>query len=220
MDNRLAPVLPGALVTIDISIDEHLRAVRAARALAPEIANAAALIARSLRADGKVLLCGNGGSAADAQHFAGELIGRFYAERRPIAAMALHTDTTVMTAIGNDFGFEQVFARQVIALGRPGDVLVGITTSGASPNVLRAAEAARAEGLYVIGVTGASGGEMAALADLCLCVPDPATPRVQEVHTLIVHLVCQLVEAAMQHSAASVHECGTVLPVPSDLAAA
>lgn len=178
-------------------IDEHVALVGALRDLAPSVAQAAALVTEALAGGGKVLLCGNGGSAADAQHIAGELVGRFLKERRPLPALALHTNTSVLTALGNDYGFEEVFARQVAALGRPGDVLVVISTSGNSPNVLRAAEVAKERGMKVIGLTGAGGGKLKQLCDLCLCVPSASTPRIQEMHILIGHIICQLVEEAL-----------------------
>ena len=180
--------------TVASVIDDHLACAFALRGLAAEIARAAALVAEALGGGGKVLLCGNGGSAADAQHIAGELVGRFLRERRPLPALALNANTSVLTALGNDYGFEEVFARQVAALGRPGDVLVAISTSGNSPNVLRAAKAARERGMKVIGLTGAGGGKLRELCDLCLCVPSTSTPRIQEMHMLIGHIVCQLVE--------------------------
>ncbi|WP_041658377.1 D-sedoheptulose 7-phosphate isomerase [Marinithermus hydrothermalis] len=175
-------------------MEEHLEVVQAARSLAQEVERAAERIARSLEAGGKVLLCGNGGSAADAQHIAAELVGRFLKERRALPALALNTNTSIVSAIGNDYGFAEVFARQVAAMGHAGDVLVAISTSGNSANVLRAAETARAKGLEVIGLTGAGGGRLAELCDLCLRVPSTSTPRIQEVHILIGHIISQLIE--------------------------
>lgn len=184
-------------LNVTFVIDDHLACAAALRGLAVEIARAAGLVTEVLAAGGKVLLCGNGGSAADAQHIAGELVGRFLKERKPLPALALHANTSVLTAIGNDYGFEEAFARQVAALGRPGDVLVAISTSGSSQNVLRAAEAAREKDMKVIGLTGAGGGNLKELCDLCLCVPSPSTPRIQEMHVLIGHIICQLVEDAL-----------------------
>jgi D-sedoheptulose 7-phosphate isomerase len=145
----------------------------------------------------KVLVFGNGGSAADSQHFAAELVGRFSRERRALPAIALTTDTSALTAIGNDYGFDRVFARQVEALGRKGDVVIGISTSGASRNVVAALEAARAAGMTTIALTGRDGGEVGAAADVHVNVPSPATPRVQEVHRTILHVICELVEQGL-----------------------
>jgi D-sedoheptulose 7-phosphate isomerase len=141
-----------------------------------------------------LLVCGNGGSAADAQHIAAELTGRFFRDRRPLRALPLHGNTSSLTAIGNDYGYEEVFAREVTAHGREGDVLLAISTSGNSPNILRAIEAARQQGMTVIGLTGAGGGKMRFLCDLCLQVPSTSTPRIQECHILIGHTICELVE--------------------------
>jgi D-sedoheptulose 7-phosphate isomerase len=163
-------------------------------ALAADIVGAAAAMSSVLRAGGRVLVFGNGGSAADAQHFAAELVGRFERERRPLAAIALSTDTSVLTSIGNDEGFERIFARQVEALGAPGDVAFGITTSGRSPNVLRAFVAARARQMKTIALTGSDGGEVAPMVDVHLNVGDRSTPRVQEVHTTVLHALCALIE--------------------------
>lgn len=146
----------------------------------------------------KVLFAGNGGSAADAQHLAAELVGHFQMERHPLAALALTTDTSALTAIGNDYGYEHVFARQVLALASPGDVLVVISTSGNSPNVLLAAEAARQRGASVIGLTGQSGGRLRALCDVCLCVPSTSTPHIQEAHITLGHILCELVDQHWQ----------------------
>jgi D-sedoheptulose 7-phosphate isomerase len=148
----------------------------------------------ALGAGHKVLLAGNGGSAGDAQHIAGELVGRFGYDRAPAAAIALTTDGSVLTAIGNDYGYDAVFERQVLGLGRPGDVLIALSTSGRSPNILKAIAAARASGLVVIGFTGKSGGDMAARCDLCLCVPSDSTPLIQQLHITLGHIVCGLVE--------------------------
>ena len=162
--------------------------------LSEQVVRAAGAIARALEAGGKVLLCGNGGSAADAQHIAGELVGRFRRERGPWPAVALTTDTSILTAVGNDYGFEHVFARQVAALGRPGDVLIAISTSGTSPNVLAAVEAARARGLYVIGLTRERPSPLADAADLSLGVPAADTAFIQQAHIAVLHTICHLVE--------------------------
>ncbi len=161
----------------------------------PAIVAAGELIAATLAAGGKVLLCGNGGSAADAQHIAAELVGRFVVERRGLPAIALTTDTSALTAIGNDYGYELVFRRQVEALGRPGDVLIAITTSGTSKNVVAAADAARALGVKVIGLTGARGRAFVDACDAGVAVPSGDTARIQECHIAIGHVWCAQVDA-------------------------
>ena len=151
-----------------------------------------------LVAGGKVMLCGNGGSAADAQHIAGEFINRFLKERRPYAAIALSTDTSVMTSIGNDYDFDQVFEKQVQAFGRPGDLLWAISTSGNAGNVLKAVAAARAGGIKVIGMTGGLGGSLAQVSDYLVCIQSTrSTPRIQEGHQLLFHLICERIEELM-----------------------
>lgn len=160
--------------------------------VAPIVAVAAA-ITTSLRQGGSVLAFGNGGSAADAQHFAAELVGRFEQERRAWPAMALTTDTSALTAIGNDYGFDRVFARQLEALGKKGDVAIGISTSGNSPNVLRALETANDRGLVTVALTG-RGGEAGSLAAHHIAVQETRTARVQEVHATLLHVICELVE--------------------------
>lgn len=151
----------------------------------------------ALRAGGKILLCGNGGSAADAQHIAGELVSRFLFDRLPLPAIALTVDTSVLTAIGNDYGYEHTFARQVTGLGRAGDVLVGFSTSGRSPNVIAALQAGRIAGLVTIGFTGNGDSLMMEHCDLLLRAPSHSTPLIQQVHITVAHIVCQLVEQAM-----------------------
>jgi len=182
-------------------IDAHFRqsaevTLRTAEACADDIIKAAALIAESFASGGKLLICGNGGSAADAQHMAAELVGRLTREfERPgLPALALTTDSSILTAYANDFNFEGVFARQVEALGRRGDVLIGISTSGSSKNVVNAADAARRAGLRVIVLTGAGGGILASRADVAIQVPSHVTTHVQEAHLAIEHLLCHLVE--------------------------
>ncbi len=165
--------------------------------LVGQIARAAGLIAGALRAGSKVLLCGNGGSAADAQHTAAELVGRFARERAALPAVALTTDTSTLTALGNDYGFERIFSRQVEALGRPGDVLLGISTSGHSPNVLQALQTARRLKMSTLALTGRDGGALPGTCDLCLIVPAAETPRIQEAHITVLHIVCELVEAQL-----------------------
>jgi D-sedoheptulose 7-phosphate isomerase len=165
----------------------------AASAAGPAAAAAGAMI-KALRAGGRVLACGNGGSAADAQHFAAELVGRFERERAAMAAIALTTDTSILTALANDYDFTMVFARQVEALGRPGDVVLGISTSGGSANVLAAFEAAKAGGLTTVALTGRDGGDVGKAADIHVNVPAASTARVQEVHRTLLHAVCALIE--------------------------
>jgi D-sedoheptulose 7-phosphate isomerase len=160
------------------------------------VTEAAAVIVESLRQNGQLLTFGNGGSAADAQHVASELVGRFLRERRGLAAVALTTDTSILTSIANDDAFERVFARQVEALGRRGDVALGITTSGRSPNVVAAFETARELGLRTIALTGGDGGSVGRLVDVHINVPSDSTPRVQEVHRTLLHVICDLVEQA------------------------
>jgi D-sedoheptulose 7-phosphate isomerase len=165
----------------------------AASAAGPAAAAAVAMI-KALRGGGRILACGNGGSAADAQHFAAELVGRFERERAAMAAMALTTDTSILTALANDYDFTMVFARQVEALGRPGDVVLGISTSGGSANVLAAFEAAKAGGLTTVALTGRDGGVVGKAADIHVNVPAASTARVQEVHRTLLHAVCALIE--------------------------
>jgi D-sedoheptulose 7-phosphate isomerase len=158
------------------------------------VAQAAMQIVLSLRAGGKVLFFGNGGSAADAQHLAAEFTGRYLKERRALPALALHGNSSAVTAIGNDYGFDLVFARQMEAFGKEGDVAVGISTSGNSRNVLRAMEVARSKGIYTVALTGASGGAMKNMADCTLCIPSEETPRIQECHILTGHIICEIAE--------------------------
>jgi D-sedoheptulose 7-phosphate isomerase len=162
-----------------------------------KIAEATRTCVATFRAGGKVLFCGNGGSAADAQHIAAELSGRFYTDRPPLFAEALHVNTSYLTAVANDYGYDLVFARMVEAAGRAGDVLVAISTSGNSPSIVRAAEKARAIGMTTIGLSGQAGGQLRACCDLLLNVPSSDTPRIQEAHILIGHIICQAVEQEM-----------------------
>lgn len=171
-----------------------------AELLAPAIASAADLILQCVLRDGKVLACGNGGSAGDAQHFSSEMINRFERERPGLAAIALTTDTSTMTSIANDYSYEQIFARQVTALGHPGDVLLAISTSGNSANVLAAAAAARERDMSVIALTGRDGGQLAEQLDeqdVLICVPADSTARIQEVHLLTIHCLCDAVDSAL-----------------------
>ena len=173
---------------------EHLEVAKTLPHLADAVSSAVEMIYSSLAAGGQLLICGNGGSAADAQHLAAELTGRFLLERQPFRALALHVNTSSLTAIGNDYGYEFVFARELSAHARPGDVFLAITTSGNSLNILRAIEAARKSKVTVIGLTGESGGMMRAACDLCLCIPSKSTARIQEMHITIGHAICELLE--------------------------
>ena len=169
-------------------------------AMAAPIAAAAEAMTATLRAGGKIMACGNGGSAADAQHFAAELLNRFEMERAPLAAVALTTDTSTLTSIANDYHYDLVFAKQVLALGRPGDVLLAISTSGNSPNVLAAMQAAQSKGVRVVALTGKEGGKMATALkpdDLHLCVPADRTARIQEVHLLVLHCLCDGIDTLL-----------------------
>lgn len=191
---------------------DHLKRVRdhfaesaqlkleAAEVLAPEISRAAGILTECLFADGKILACGNGGSAADAQHFAAELVGRFERERPELPAISLTTDTSLLTAVANDYSFEQIFAKQVRALGAKGDVLLAISTSGNSANVMAAVEAAHKREMRVVALTGKGGGhigELMAPGDVNLCVPHSRTARIQEVHLLMIHCLCDAIDATL-----------------------
>ncbi len=175
--------------------DEHDRAITETRTqLLDDIVRLGALFARAVKNGNCIFFMGNGGSAADSQHLAAEFVGRFQKERRGLAAVALTTDTSILTAVGNDYGFDAVFARQVEALAKAGDVVVGLSTSGNSPNVIKALQAGKEAGAVAVGLTGRSGGKMAAVCDLCIKVPADVTARVQEAHALIGHIACLLVD--------------------------
>lgn len=165
-----------------------------AAAQGDQVVAAARMLAAALQAGGKILLFGNGGSAADAQHLAAEFVNRFQIERPPLAALALTTDTSILTSVGNDYDFQEVFAKQVRALGRPGDVAWGISTSGVSPNVVAGLNAAREMGLKTLALSGQDGGPVAEQADIALMVPSRNTPRIQEVHITVGHVLCDLVD--------------------------
>ncbi|MGK0673526.1 MAG: D-sedoheptulose 7-phosphate isomerase [Halothiobacillaceae bacterium] len=183
-------------------IEQHLQAVSALRALAPSIEAIGEHLLVSLRCGGKLLLCGNGGSAADAQHIAAELVGRFSHQRRGLPALALTTDSSALTSIGNDFGFEHGFARQVEALARAGDILIGISTSGNSRNVIEAVKTARKLGVKTIGLLGGSGGVLKEWVDHTLIVPSHDTPRIQECHILVGHIWCAMIDEAFREDEA------------------
>jgi len=198
---QTAPVNPELLARVRRQFQESAQTkLDAGESLAAPIASAAELMAQCLLANGKILSCGNGGSAADAQHFSGELLNRFERERPPLAAIALTTDTSTLTAIANDYDFDQVFAKQISALGQSGDVLLAISTSGNSRNVLRAIEAAHERELRVVALTGRSGGEIVKHLgphDVHICVPHTQTPRIQEVHLLAIHCLCDGIDTLL-----------------------
>jgi len=168
--------------------------------LAEPLAAAVELLFATVANNGKILACGNGGSAADAQHFIAELVGRFERDRLPLAGVALNTDTSILTAVGNDYGFDAVFERQVAALGQTGDILVAISTSGNSANVIRAIQVAHERDMVVIALTGKDGGQISAMladTDIHLCVPHPRTMRIQEVHIVLLHALCDGIDALL-----------------------
>jgi D-sedoheptulose 7-phosphate isomerase len=182
---------------------EILRAMEIKRAIAKDsvllhlIEQAAKKMIEVYQNGNKIMLGGNGGSAADAQHIAGEFVSRFYFDRPGLPCIALTTDTSILTAIGNDYGYEQLFARQIQANGQSGDLFIGISTSGNSPNVIKGLEMCRAKGITTIGLTGEAGGRMAALCDICIRIPSQETPRIQEAHILIGHILCAIVEESI-----------------------
>ena len=176
--------------------EDHLQVLQAVMnsGLLEQIDIIAEEIKAALARGNKVMFCGNGGSAADSQHLAAEFVGRFQKERKGLPAIALTVDTSILTAVGNDYGYDKVFVRQVEALGQKGDVLVGISTSGNSGNVVQAIELAKSRGIYCVGMTAAGGGKMAGLCDQCLIVPAKVTARAQEMHILMGHILCELVD--------------------------
>ncbi|MBW4052568.1 MAG: D-sedoheptulose 7-phosphate isomerase [Proteobacteria bacterium] len=182
---------------IQRGLEEHLELFRSLPSLAKEIERAASLICEALRSGRKLMLCGNGGSAADSQHIAAEMAGRFVKDRRPLAAVALSTDTSTMTCIANDYTFDEVFSRQVAGLGVRGDCLLAISTSGNSRNVIRAVQTARTAGVVAIGLLGKSGGALRDICDVPIVVPSQTTARIQEAHIFIGHTLCALIEEAL-----------------------
>ncbi|MEW6258611.1 MAG: D-sedoheptulose 7-phosphate isomerase [Thermodesulfobacteriota bacterium] len=182
------------------TLSEHLTVIQSLEVLETIIETAGRLLSNALVDGHRILVCGNGGSAADAQHFAAELVGRFEAERSGLPAIALTTDTSILTAIGNDYGYERVFSRQVDALGRPGDVFIGISTSGNSRNVVEAVASARTIGMHTIGLLGAKGGLLADAVDTAIVVPATRTARIQEAHMLILHYWAGCIEASILKS--------------------
>ncbi len=183
--------------SLHADFDEISACFLALKSEANAIATAANIMTKALRAGNKIIFCGNGGSAADSQHLAAELIGRYLKERDPLPALALTVDSSALTAIGNDYGYEQVFARQLRGLAKAGDVLVAITTSGSSANVIAAVQTATAMGVRSIGMTGAGGGKLAAETDICIRVPHDRTNRIQEMHIAVGHALCGEVERAL-----------------------
>lgn len=184
-------------------IEEHIRTVeRAGQTLSQEVATAVRWIVNAFESGNKILIAGNGGSAADAQHIAAEFVGRFRMERRSLPAIALTTDTSILTALGNDYGFHSVFARQLEGLLREGDIFLAISTSGNSRNIVEAVEICRKNACKVIGFLGNGGGELGGIVDLSIVVPSSQTPRIQEVHITLGHIVCELVESALCRSGA------------------
>lgn len=179
------------IIKESISVKE---AILSDETLLSAIETASSAIITAFRNGGKVLFCGNGGSAADAQHLAAELSGRFYYDRPALEAEALHVNTSYLTAVGNDYSFDQIYSRILSASGKTGDVLVGISTSGNSKNVIEAQKVAKEKGMYVISLTGATGGKMKELSDCLINVPSELTPRIQESHIMIGHIICQIVE--------------------------
>lgn len=184
--------------TFQQNLDEHRALFARLESLSGPVAQAAELISRTLSSGRKLMLCGNGGSAADAQHLAAEFTGRFIKDRKPLAAMALSTDTSALTCIANDYSFDEVFYRQVLGLGVAGDGLLAISTSGNSKNVLRAVEAARSLKMHTIGLLGRDGGQLASLCDVAIIVPSHTTARIQEAHIMIGHTLCGMIEEALQ----------------------
>jgi len=172
-------------------IAEHKQALACVEAIAPQIQQAVARVEQTLAAGNTVYICGNGGSASDAQHFAAELTGRFEKDRPGYAAVALTTDCSALTSIGNDYGFEHIFSRQLTALGQPGDLLIGLSTSGNSANVIRAVAQARSQGIHTIGLLGKDGGRLKELVDVALTVEVARTARIQEMHILLLHMFCE-----------------------------
>ena len=176
---------------------DTIAAIEKDETLKAAVQDAVDAIVNCFRSGGRVYFCGNGGSAADAQHLAAEFSGRFYFDRPVLPADALHCNTSYLTAVGNDYGYDRIFARLISGLGQKGDILVGISTSGNSENILQAFEVCREKGVRTIALTGASGGKMKALSDLLINIPSTDTPRIQEAHITVGHIICELVEQAM-----------------------
>jgi D-sedoheptulose 7-phosphate isomerase len=207
------------LAGIEREIQESVAVKEQLLGVAQLIADAARLIIASMRNGGKLIVFGNGGSAADAQHLSAELVGRYRQDRRAFPAIALTTDSSALTSISNDYGFDTIFSRQLEALGKPGDVVVAISTSGNSPNVLQALATSKKLGIASIGLTGKSGGKLRGSVDVCLSVPSDSTPRIQEAHSLIIHILSGIVEDAMVNDSRA-SEPSTLTPVSKDQDAA
>jgi D-sedoheptulose 7-phosphate isomerase len=193
---------------IDRHIEGHLRTIEALRAQTPAIETVGGLVLETLERGGCIFWCGNGGSAADCQHLAAELVGRFERNRRGLASVALTTDTSVLTAIANDYGFEQVFSRQLDALCRPGDLAIGISTSGTSPSVLEAMRTARNKGAATAGLSGRNGGLLKDVTDACVIVPSSNTARIQEAHILVGHMLCDMAERHLGQPGSGIEDSG------------
>jgi D-sedoheptulose 7-phosphate isomerase len=204
--------MPNPASIFGTAIAEHLEVVRQLEAQLTVLQAIALAMTATLRAGGKILWCGNGGSAGDSQHLASEIVGRFRRERRGLASVALTTDTSLLTSVANDYGFEAIFSRQVEALGNPGDVLVGISTSGNSRNVIAALETAHTQGLITVAFTGAGGDKLAALADHLFAVPSRDTARIQEAHILAGHMLCDWIELDWVQTHAASTQAATVQP--------
>jgi len=182
---------------LNTMIDAHIRCLQGLKPMASDLENTGAAMLQCLLGGGKLLICGNGGSASDAQHFAAEIVGRFEKERRAYPAVALSTDTSILTAVGNDYGYDKVFSRQVEGLGRPGDILIGISTSGGSENVVRAVQSARGMSMPTIGLLGKDGGVLKELVDRAIVVENDTTARIQEAHIFILHYWAGLIESGL-----------------------
>ena len=191
----MATQIQAAELLVGQRLENHFKVVQDMRKIMPEVASAGLRVRTALERGRKILICGNGGSAADSQHMAAEFVGRFVKERQSLPALALTVDTSLLTAVGNDYGFDCVFSRQVEGLGQEGDVLIAISTSGNSANVVKAVKTAKEKGIYVIALTGENGGILAKESDLCLAVPSQVTARIQEMHIMIIHMICEIAEA-------------------------
>ena len=191
----MATQIQAAELLVGQRLENHFKVVQDMRKIMPEVASAGLRVRTALEKGRKILICGNGGSAADSQHMAAEFVGRFVKERQSLPALALTVDTSLLTAVGNDYGLDCVFSRQVEGLGQEGDVLIAISTSGNSANVVKAVKTAKEKGIYVIALTGENGGILAKESDLCLAVPSQVTARIQEMHIMIIHMICEIAEA-------------------------